>query len=170
MMYPHFMQWSELDLKQWSELDLVSRFGKSGSYYYKIARAEDHRPVNPDRIRKSLGAENTFSEDLTNKEDILNKLISIKETVLRRMQNSNTKGRTFTIKAKYDDFQIITRSKTVDYWIESSSQIDLLIDELIDEVPLDKGIRLLGLTISNLNSEVQEDDKQQVNPQLTLKF
>ncbi len=159
-----------LDLKQWSELDLVSRFGKSGRYYYRIARAEDNRPVNPDRIRKSLGAENTFLKNVTTQREVLDKLDQIKETVLRRMKSSGTKGKTFTIKAKYEDFQIITRSKTVDYWIETIGQIDQLISELIDQIPLEKGIRLLGLAISNLNHEIEEEENKPVGLQLTLKF
>lgn len=159
-----------LDLKQWNEIDLVSRFGKSGRYYYRIARAEDHRPVNPDRIRKSLGAENTFSQNVTTQREVLDKLDQIKETILRRMKSSATKGKTFTVKAKYEDFQIITRSKTVEYWIENANQIDQLISELIDQISLEKGIRLLGLSISNLNHEVQEEEQKPTGLQLTLDF
>ncbi len=160
-----------LDLKQWSELDLVSRFGKSGRYYYRIARAEDNRPVNPGRIRKSLGAENTFSKNVSTLEEVLQKLDSIKSTLLRRMESSGTKGKTFTIKAKYEDFQIITRSKTVEYWIENEDHITTLISDVIQEVPLIKGIRLLGLSISNLNHELEEkEEKQPTALQLTLDF
>ncbi|MEM6358697.1 MAG: DNA polymerase IV [Bacteroidota bacterium] len=159
------------DLKQWSEIELVSRFGKSGRYYYRIARAEDDRPVNPDRIRKSLGAENTFSKNIMTLEEVLEKLEFIKATMLRRMSGSNTKGKTFTVKAKYEDFQIITRSKTVDYWIENENQVKKLITEVVKEIPLTKGIRLLGLSISNLNHEVEEQEEKKPLPlQLTLDF
>ncbi|MEM9389478.1 MAG: DNA polymerase IV [Bacteroidota bacterium] len=159
------------DLKQWSEIDLVSRFGKSGRYYYRIARAEDDRPVNPDRIRKSLGAENTFSKNVITLEEVLEKLESIKATLTRRMSGSNTKGKTFTVKAKYEDFQIITRSKTVDYWIENENQVKKLITEVVHEIPMTKGIRLLGLSISNLNHEVEEhEEKKPLTFQLTLDF
>ncbi len=159
------------DLKQWSEIELVSRFGKSGRYYYRIARAEDDRPVNPDRIRKSLGAENTFSKNIMTLEEVLEKLEFIKATMLRRMSGSNTKGKTFTVKAKYEDFQIITRSKTVDYWIENEYQVKKLITEVVKEIPLTKGIRLLGLSISNLNHEVEEQEEKKPLPlQLTLDF
>ncbi|MEM1406868.1 MAG: DNA polymerase IV [Bacteroidota bacterium] len=159
------------DLKQWSEIDLVSRFGKSGRYYYRIARAEDDRPVNPDRIRKSLGAENTFSKNVITLEEVLEKLESMKATLTRRMSGSNTKGKTFTIKAKYEDFQIITRSKTVDYWIENENQVKKLITEVVHEIPMTKGIRLLGLSISNLNHEVEEhEEKKPLTFQLTLDF
>lgn len=159
------------DLKQWSEIELVSRFGKSGRYYYRIARAEDDRPVNPDRIRKSLGAENTFSKNIITLEEVLEKLESIKATLIRRMVGSNTKGKTFTMKAKYEDFQIITRSKTVDYWIENENQVKKLITDIVQEIPLTKGIRLLGLSISNLNHEVDEqEEKKPLTLQLTLNF
>lgn len=160
-----------LDLKQWSELDLVSRFGKSGRYYYRISRAEDDRPVNPDRIRKSLGAENTFSSNITSLKEVLAKLDAIRTTLVKRMLASSTKGKTFTIKAKYEDFQIITRSKTVEYWIENDEQVTPLITEVVKQVPLTKGIRLLGLSISNLNHELEErEEKKAVATQLTLDF
>lgn len=160
------------DLKQWKEHSLVDRFGKSGYYYYKIARAIDNREVNPNRIRKSLGAENTFSNDLLNLEDIRNELENILETLIRRMKNSNTTGRTLTLKAKYADFRVITRSKTVDYWIEEKEQIQSIYEELLAQVNIENGFRLLGLSLSNLNHEEQEEKevKEKVISQLTLEF
>ncbi len=158
-----------LDLKKYSETDLINRFGKSGAYYYRIARAIDDREVNPDRIRKSLGAENTFEHDLTSMEDIRDVLLKIKEILLRRMFSSQTKGKTLTLKAKYGDFKQVTRSKTVDYWIENDEQINGLFEELLSLVPIENGFRLLGLSISNLNHEIQEDEPRKAM-QLTLEF
>lgn len=158
-----------LDLKKWSELSLIDRFGKAGRYYYKIARAIDNRVVNPNRIRKSLGAENTFNTDLMNRAELERELEKITEKVKERMDRSDTKGKTLTLKVKYTDFQQITRSKTVDYWIDTKSKIEALSPELIDMVTFDKGIRLIGLTLSNLNHDLVRDEQQE-SIQLTIEF
>jgi len=157
------------DLKQWTEYSLIDRFGKSGRYYYRIARAIDNREVNPNRIRKSLGAENTFSTDIQTQEEILRELNKINLTLKERIERSKTKGKTLTLKVKYTDFQQITRSKTVDYWIDTASKVEELYPELVDHISLDKGIRLLGLTLSNLNHDLVKEDSHQ-NIQLTLEF
>lgn len=155
-----------IDLKKYSEYELVKHFGKTGRYYYKICRAQDDRQVNPNRIRKSLGAENTFNIDLLSLEEVLNELDSICEVLVKRMERSKTKGKTIILKVKFADFQLLTRSKTVNYWITSSSEIEELYKELIKSVELNKGIRLLGLTISNLNIQ----DEPTSSGQLTLNF
>jgi DNA polymerase-4 len=160
-----------LELKKFTEVELIRNFGKSGSYYYKIARAEDDRTVNPNRIRKSLGAENTFSTDLQEIEEIKRELEDIAEVVYNRMKRSGTKGKTLTVKVKYADFKLITRSKSVNNWIEEEQQIIQLYEDIIEAVDIRNGVRLLGLTLSNLNHE----EKKQKQPhhqsaQLTLKF
>lgn len=156
-----------LDLKQYSEADLVTRFGKPGRYYYKIARAIDDRDVNPNRIRKSLGAENTFEKDLTRISEIRQELEALKATLIHRMERSNTKGKTLTLKVKFSDFQQITRSKTISKWIENEKQITSLYEELLTTFDTSNvEIRLLGLSLSNLNHEMEEP----VSYQLTLEF
>ncbi len=158
-----------LDLKKWSEYSLIDRFGKSGKYYYKIARAIDNREVNPNRIRKSLGAENTFSKDLVSHEEVHAELAKINDILKGRIERSKTKGKTLTLKVKYTDFQQITRSKTVDYWIDNADKVEVLYPELVELIELDKGIRLLGLTLSNLNHDlVKEEESKSI--QLTLEF
>ncbi len=157
------------DLKKWSEYSLIDRFGKSGAYYYQIARAIDNRMVNPNRVRKSLGAENTFNTDLTNLDAIRNELDEIVEILFRRMKKSETKGRTITLKAKYADFRIVTRSKTLENWIDSVKQIQELYEELLLEIPIENGFRLLGLSLSNLNHEKELNPPPKVT-QLTLEF
>lgn len=158
-----------IDLKKYSEIDLVTRFGKSGRYYYRIARAIDDREVNPNRIRKSLGAENTFSKDLTQLTEIVAELEKIKATLIRRMERSKTKGKTITLKVKFTDFHQITRSKTISEWIENDEQITKLYNELLTTFDTnDIAIRLLGLSISNLNHE--EVPKPVLGSQLTLEF
>lgn len=159
-----------LDLKKFSETELVRNFGKSGSYYYKIARAEDDRVVNPNRIRKSLGAENTFSTDLQQTEAIIGELENIVEVLSNRMKRSGTKGKTLTVKIKYADFKLITRSKSVDYWIEEEKQITQLYEDIIGSVDIRNGIRLLGLTLSNLNHGEKQPKQHHQSAQLTLKF
>ena len=157
------------DLKKWEEFSLVDRFGKSGRYYYRIARAIDERDVNPNRIRKSLGAENTFSTDLLSMEQIRDELDSICDTLLKRLNASNTKGRTLTLKAKYADFRIITRSKTVDHWIDTKDEIVLIYEELLKGIEIEIGFRLLGLSLSNLNHEMEQESTPSLS-QLTLEF
>ena len=155
------------DLKRYTEADLVVRFGKAGRYYYRIARAIDDREVNPNRIRKSLGAENTFEKDLTELEEIRKELEDITKTLTVRMERSNTKGKTLTLKVKFYDFQQITRSKTITKWIENEKQITSLYEELLTTFDTSAvKIRLLGLALSNLNHEMEEP----VTYQLTLDF
>jgi len=146
-----------LDLKKISEADLRKKFGKVGSYYYQIARAEDHRIVNPHRIRKSIGAENTFIKDLVNMQDIKIELENILDILYERVKKSNTKGKSLTIKVKYSDFQQITRSKTFNNWIEDKSQFKSIYEELLNQVEIRNGIRLLGITLSHLNHEEDEN-------------
>lgn len=157
------------DLKKWTELSLVDRFGKSGHYYYQIARAIDNRKVNPNRIQKSLGAENTFSSDLMSYESVRRELVEISEVLHRRMERSKTVGRTLTVKAKYTDFRTVTRSKTIDQWIENIEQIQAIYEELLPSIPIEDGIRLLGLSLSNLNHEEQQEEQPKVL-QMTLEF
>ena len=159
------------DLKQLSENDLVKQFGKVGHYYFKIARAEDDRAVNPNRIRKSLGAENTYADDLKSNEEIVGELERITEELVRRMKKSNSKGKTLTLKVKYSDFKQITRSKTMADWIVSHHQIEEIYLLLVDDIPLRDGVRLLGLTVSNLNHEQkQKEPADAPKSQLTFDF
>lgn len=159
-----------LDLKKLSETELRRKFGKVGSYYYQIARAEDHRAVNPHRIRKSIGAENTFIKDLVDMQDVKSELENILDTLYERLKKSNTKGKTLTIKIKYFDFQQITRSKTADTWIEDKSQFKSIYEELLNQVEIRDGIRLLGITLSHLNHEEVENKDESSGSQLILDF
>lgn len=156
-----------LDLKKYSEADLVKHFGKTGRYFYEIARAQDDRQVNPNRIRKSLGAENTFSQDLLNKEDVLKQLEEISFTLLERMNRTSTKGKTLVLKIKYADFRLITRSKTIADWITTQEDLEQLYSPLLNSIDFSDGIRLLGLTITNLNHQQPHSTPP---AQLTLDF
>jgi len=153
------------DLKKMSQQELVRQFGKSGSYYYNIVRGLDDRPVVPSRERKSLGAENTFFTDYTEPEDLKAQLLKIEDEVWRRLQRSQTYGRTLTLKIKFADFEQITRSRTRFELYRSKESIHEVAEELLmNEAPFVKGIRLLGLTISNFPHE----EKGPV--QLTIEF
>jgi DNA polymerase-4 len=100
------------DLKQRSRTELNRLFGKQGDYYYDIARAVDNRPVNPKRIRKSVGTEHTFRKELRNKSEIIKDIIHTAEELESRIKKADFKGRCLTLKIKFSDFKQITRSKT----------------------------------------------------------
>ncbi|MCU0570332.1 MAG: DNA polymerase IV [Oculatellaceae cyanobacterium Prado106] len=155
------------DLKQWTELDLVAQFGKVGHYYYKIARAQDDRPVEPNRIRRSIGAENSFAEDLGDRTTILTELEQIAQLVLQRLTESKATARTLTLKVKYADYQQITRSRTLTTPIQDLETILKLTHELLAITEVDRrNVRLLGITLSNLTPNNSDIHYQQ----LTLSF
>ncbi len=140
-----------LDLKNKSKIELAKLFGKSGIWYYHIVRAEDHRPVQPDRIRKSVGAERTFSNDLYQKDEMLDAIQHIAEKVFERLSAIDRSGRTLTLKIKYKDFSSITRSISFQHEINDIHFLMNESEKLIRE-HIKKGdqVRLLGLTVSNL--------------------
>ena len=145
------------DLKQWSLSDLVRHFGKVGQYYYKIARAEDDRPLQPNRIRKSIGAENSYDPDLNSRAEIETALEEVAETLLRRLDSQQATGRTLTLKVKYADYQQITRSRTLVTPLQDRSILLGIAQELLATTAIEeKAVRLLGLTISNLIGETPE--------------
>lgn len=140
------------DLKQWTEVDLVERFGKVGRFYYSIARAQDDRPVQPNRIRKSIGAENSYDPDLSDRTAVLSALEEVANVLKQRIDSKRSYGRTLTLKVKYADYQQITRSKTIAQPIDSLDLIWQLAIELLSLTEIEqKQVRLLGLAVSNLN-------------------
>ncbi len=149
------------DLKEWSEVDLVQRFGKVGRHYYRIVRAEDDREVNPHRIRKSIGAERTFREDLTELNDMKEKLTYLSGVVFEYMQKSENFGRTVTVKIKSADFRISSRSKTFGTEVTNLEALIAVTHELLDsnQEELEK-VRLLGVAVSNLQKENQTEGIQ----------
>jgi DNA polymerase-4 len=142
-----------LDLRAQSMPFLQQHFGKAGAFYYWIARGVDDRPVLADRIRKSIGAENTFSVDLFIFEDARDALVPIIDKVWRYCESSGTRGRTVTLKIKYADFQQITRSHSVRGTIDGRMALEEICVALLKaQYPMTKGIRLLGISISVLSS------------------
>ena len=149
------------DLKRFSEIELAKSFGKAGRHYYRIVRAEDNRAVNPNRVRKSIGAERTYSEDLTNLEDMKIRLDFVCETVFRYMEQSDNFGRTVTLKAKTPTFKQITRSKSFGSEVRSLESLKQTVYMLLEESQEElQAVRLLGVTVSNLEKENQEEGVQ----------
>jgi DNA polymerase-4 len=144
------------DLKAWSESRLVEHFGKVGHFYYQIARAQDDRPVQPNRNRKSIGAENSYDPDLSDRGMMLTALTEIAETLKRRLDRleNQPSGRTLTLKVKYADYQQVTRSKTLPEPIQDVELILHLAEELLWLTEVEhRPVRLLGLALSNLSNE-----------------
>lgn len=145
------------DLREWSEIALVTRFGKPGRHFYRIVRAEDDRAVNPNRIRKSIGAERTYSEDLADIELMKKKLSYLSGLVFEYMSQRNNFGRTVTIKIKSSDFQTITRSKSFGSEVRQAEQLEAIVHGLLEENREEiKRVRLLGVAVSNLEKEKEE--------------
>ncbi|MCB2197189.1 MAG: DNA polymerase IV [Bacteroidetes bacterium] len=146
------------DLKN-QTLDFLTRnFGKAGSHFYEIVRGIQYSEVKPNRIRKSIAAERTFSNNLRNLKEIKVKLNSISEELERRIERNNVKGKTITLKIKYDDFSIQTRSKTVFDWLAKKTEIDKIIDELLTQKEINRPVRLLGISLSSLYTEEKFPD------------
>lgn len=161
------------DLKLKSLDYLQEYFGKSGLHYYNVVRGIHLSEVKPTRIRKSLGAERTFSENISSEIYMLDKLDDIAEEVERRLKNSQVAGKTITLKLKYSDFSIQTRSKTLKFFIASKALIMEETRALLYQEPVKDSIRLLGISLSNLNTEESKTVKTPIIPkeeQLRLPF
>lgn len=153
------------DLKQRTEYELVSVFGKAGHQYCQYARGIDERSVEPDRIRKSVGAENTFLNDIDDREQLLVELRGIADDVAYRIRKAKFEGRTITLKLRYTDFTTLSRSKTYPYALAGSDILYEAGKELLDLIDITPKIRLLGLSVKNSESSVMHDAVQ-----LTLQF
>jgi len=138
------------DLKKYKREHLIQLFGKSGGYFYEIAHGLDERPVEPNRIRKSMGQETTLLEDIDDRERMLEILEQIATDLENDLNESGRKCRTITLKIKYSDFQQISRSVTLDQPVDSASIMMQQVSELILKTEVGKRkVRLLGISISN---------------------
>jgi len=157
------------DLKQRSEAELVQHFGKVGHYYFKIARAQDDRPVEANRVRKSVGAETSYAQDLSDQAVMLHELETIAQTVYQRLERHKTGGRTITLKVKFANYQQITRSRTVMSEIREVATIVTLAQALFEAVNLEgRHVRLLGISLSNLGSEERSLRGSQIESSMQL--
>ncbi len=158
------------DLKQKTLEFLDSNFGKSGSYYYHVVRGIHNSEVKPHRIPKSVGAERTFSENLSSEIFMLERLEHIADELDRRLKKSNIAGKTITLKIKYSDFTLQTRSKTLPYYIADKALILEMAKELLYQEQLQNSVRLLGISLANLNTENKKTEPKEDLVSVQLKF
>jgi len=160
------------DLRDQTEEFLRQHFGKSAGYLFRASRGIDHREVRSNRIRKSVSSERTYGDDLVTDTDLQDAFENIIDIVWKAIEKTESRGRTVTLKARYSDFQMVTRSKSVEDYIESKEQFAKLSREILEQImPLERGVRLLGLGLANLegaegdskSSGSELDDQAQFN-------
>jgi DNA polymerase-4 len=154
------------DLKKLSESEMSKHFGKTGKFFFKIVRGIDDREVRPDRETKSVGAEDTFPVDLTTLEEMNFELDKIVRVLHNRLLRNNLQGRTITVKIKYHDFKIVTRSQSFTEGTDDKKIIAETAKQLLAATdPESKKIRLLGVSLSNFGegaSNLTEERKDQL--------
>ena len=155
-----------LELKSKSIEFLEKHFGKSGAFYYHVVRGIHNSEVKPNRITKSVAAEHTFDTNLSSEIFMLEQLEKIAANLERRLKKHNIAGKTVTLKIKYSDFTQQTRSKTVPYFIADKGLIIENVKELLYQERMKDSVRLLGISLSNLNTE----QKKTVVVQLQFAF
>ncbi len=161
------------DLKTKSLDYLTEKFGKSGAHYYNVVRGIHLSEVKPNRIRKSLGAERTFNENISSEIFMLERLENIAEEIERRLTKSKVAGKTVTLKIKYSDFSMQTRSKTISYYISGKELILEIAKDLLYQEKMKNSVRLLGISLSNLNTDkdkITSEEKKEVEVQLKFEF
>lgn len=150
------------DLKRLSEAAMTTHFGKPGKFYYQIVRGIDNRPVQPHREIKSVSVEDTYQEDLTSKETMMAELEILSGRLAERLQRSGIKGRTITVKFKFHDFSINTRSLSLPGLINTKEIIVQTAKSILDKAPVeDRKVRLLGIGISNFNEISPGNQKEE---------
>ncbi|SDX00666.1 DNA polymerase-4 [Aequorivita viscosa] len=161
------------DLKSQTLEFLTENFGKSGIHYYNVVRGIHNSKVKPSRIQKSLAAEHTFSENISSEIFMMQRLEEIAMEVEDRLLKRKLAGKTVTLKIRYSDFSIQTRSKTVPLFIASKELILEVVKELLYQEKMKESVRLLGISISNLNNEISKKKevlKESIDVQLKLEF
>lgn len=157
------------DLRAKSTEFLREHFGKSGVWYYRISRGIDNRPVEPHRERKSIGAEDTFAEDafaedISEFEPARQEIEALAAKVWRSCKVKALTGRTVTLKVKYADFQQITRSRTIDRGVIDAEDLAAIGAALLEGLfPFEKGVRLLGVTLSSLMPKHEPNGGRQLS-------
>ncbi len=149
------------DLKRRSLEELVEVFGKVGGYYYDAAHGVDDRPVEPGRVRKSVGSETTFEKDLRKPEDMLAQLRDRAARVSEILVAKELTGRTVTVKVKFSDFSLVTRSHTLDHTLSGRNEMLSLLPGLLEKTgAMQYPVRLLGVSVSNLCSSGADTRRQ----------
>lgn len=145
-----------LDLKNKSEEFLEKHFGKSGKFYYSVVRGIHNSEVKSDRITKSVAAEHTFNENLSSEIFMEEKLQTIAQQLEKRIKKNDIAGKTVTLKIKYSDFTQQTRSKTLPYFISDKALLFEIAKELLYQERMKNSVRLLGISLNNLNTEIKK--------------
>lgn len=161
------------DLKTKSLAFLKKHFGKNGTYYHQVVRGIHHSPVKPFRTPKSVGAERTFSENLSSEVFMLERLDHIAEELERRLKKADIAGKTLTLKIKYSDFTLHTRSRTLPYFIADKALILDTAKQLLYQEELENSVRLLGISLANLNTGQEKEkveNKKTLDVQLRFDF
>lgn len=163
------------ELKTKSLAFLTEHFGKSGQHYFNVVRGIHTSEVKPSRIPKSVGAERTFNENLSSELFLEEKISAIAEELERRIKRNKVAGKTITLKLKYRDFQIQTRSKTLPFFISDKSMLEENAIALLYQEKLMDSVRLLGISLSNLNTQPQKKKEKSlpkvlIDPQIKLPF
>ncbi|MEX2573797.1 MAG: DNA polymerase IV [Balneolaceae bacterium] len=154
------------DLRDRDVVELVKKFGKAGYHYYRIVRGLDNREVKPDRIRKSIGKEQTFTEDMSDPEEIRTFLTELADKVASSLRRHDAAGKTVTLKARYKNFETVTRSATMKHFVQDPGEIARIATGLLDQTEAGKRkVRLLGITLSSLNL-----DEFRLGEQLEISF
>ncbi|HUQ67432.1 MAG TPA: DNA polymerase IV [Flavitalea sp.] len=157
------------DMKNFNEQQLVNHFGKTGRFFFQIVRGIDDRPVEPFRETQSVGAEDTFPEDLYDEEQLHSEIDRIAVVVAARLNKHQLKGRTITLKIKYSNFKLITRSRSFSEPLFDAETISNTSKQLLENtLPPPRGIRLLGISVSRFNDLIAAPDKS--DPQLKIDF
>lgn len=164
-MYQHGI-FTGKDLKSKTKEYLEQHFGKSGAFYYNIVRGIHNSEVKPNRVSKSVAAEHTFNENLTSEIFMQERLERIATELEKRLKRYNISGKTVTLKIKYSDFTTQTRSKTLPYFISDKGLLFETAKELLYQERMKDSVRLLGISLNNLNTEV----KKTVVVQLRFEF
>jgi len=143
------------DLRARSLDELRGAFGRAARHYWQLARGIDDRPVQPSRARKSVGAERTFGEDLHDREAMRARLDALADEVGRRLAEGGIAGRTLTLKLRFSDFRTITRSVTQSGGFLRAAELRAALPALLERgLDTNRGVRLLGLSVSNLDIPV----------------
>lgn len=151
------------DLRQWTLAQLKEKFGKTGEYYFNIARAIDHRPVRSKRVRKSLGKETTFANDIHSVDELLNTLERLAEQVIESLEKQKMKARTITVKVKYADFKQVTRAYTSKEILDIKT-IKESLPLLLAKTEAGKSpVRLVGLSLSGFDKKSVENVENQLD-------
>lgn len=143
------------DLQKFTKMELVEKFGKMGRYFYDVAQGIDERPVRADRIRKSVSVENTYDKDLISIEEIKAALKLLTVKLVNSLERLDIKGKTVKLKIRYIDFTTYSRQKTFLSYTRNAKLIQESAEELIDALEINQPVRLLGIGLAQLDSEVE---------------